>query len=335
MIFKRINEEMISEFLAGISLIAYSDAFAGFAKDAYFSRRSFIGVFEENELKAFFPIFERKYGGQKITELPLFIYTEIFFIDPDFKINYKELGGDLIKFLGSDVLRLNIYSLNKENDLSTNGLEHIFTAMITDLSRAANYEDYLEKVLSRNSRSKIYKSYGVGLEFNSLDEKDFEEFYNLYENHVRGMQSKPHPRGYFKKIMEAYILGKNLFMFGARYKGKLISANLFMTAGNYMEVRFLADDRDCRNLFPNNFLYSEMIKWAYDNGIRYVDFGGIPKKMISNIEFKKSFGAEECPIFTGYFFRNSLQKIIFRINRRILYLKKYPKLILNKFMFRK
>jgi len=332
---KRIEKKDIDGYLEGVNYVAYSDEFAKFARSAYGSERSFAGVFEGNNLKAFFPFFERESRRQRVVEIPLFIYTEIFFLDDKFIINGFELGRELIKLTGCDVLRLNIYKPNFPENFKTEGFHDIFTTVIIPLESVDSFEDYLTNSISRNARSKIYKGQSSGFEFIVLAEKDLPEFYNLYCEHIKFLGSVPHPVDYFQKIIDAHAANKNLFMFGVRHGGKLVAANLFVLNNDYLEVKFLADDVSERRLFPNNFLYAEMIKWAINEGVKFIDFGGIPNSMRSNIEFKKSFGAEEYPIYTQYFFKNFIHQLIFELNRRFFYLKKHSKLVLNKLFFRK
>lgn len=324
-----LKKEEIQSYLDQTNLIAYADAFGKFALSVYESQPSFVGVRDDGNLKAFFPVFQRVYRGQKTAEAPLFIYTEIFFVDKNFRINGLELGRELRSFLKADVLRLCLYQL-KSGSLQTDGLDHIFTAMITNLGGEANYDDFLKKVLSKNARSKIYKAYQGGLELVWLQPRDLSQFHRLYSAHAKAMGSKPHSLGYFQKMISAYDFGTDLFMLGTKKDRQLVSANLFIVNKDYMEVRFLADDNQFRHLFPNNFLYAEMIKWAIERGIRYIDFGGIPKNMRSNIEFKMSLGAKEYPIYTKYFFKNPWQKLQFKIGKKILYWKKYRQAILKK-----
>lgn len=325
----RLNKNDLGSFLDETNRIAYSDAFGKFALSVYESQRSFVGVKEGGNLKAFFPVFERVYRGQKTAEVPLFIYTEIFFVDKSFSINGLSLGQELRKFLKADVLRLCLYQLQSGN-LQKDGLDHIFTAMITNLGEVASYDDFLKKVLSKNARSKIYKAYQGGLELVWLQPRDLSQFHQLYSEHVKAMGSKPHSLGYFQKMISAYDFGTDLFILGTKKDGQLVSANLFIVNKDYMEVRFLADDNQFRHLFPNNFLYAEMIKWAFGQGIKWIDFGGIPKNMRSSIEFKMSLGAKEYPIYTKYFFKSPWQKLKFKIGKKILYWKKYRQAILKK-----
>lgn len=325
----RLNKNDLGSFLDETNQIAYSDAFGKFALSVYESQQSFVGVRDDGNLKAFFPVFQRVYRGQKTAEAPLFIYTEIFFVDKSFRINGLELGRELRSFLKADVLRLCLYQL-KSDHLQTDGLGHIFTAMVTNLEGVANYDDFLKKVLNKNARSKIYKAYRGGLELVWLQPRELSQFHRFYGEHVKAMGSKPHSLGYFQKMISAYNFGTDLFMLGTKKDGQLVSANLFVVNKDYMEVRFLADDNQFRHLFPNNFLYAEMIKWAIERGIKYIDFGGIPKNMRSNIEFKMSLGAKEYPIYTKYFFKNPWQKLKFKIGKKILYWKKYRQAILKK-----
>ena len=332
---KRIEKKDIDGHLESINYIAYSDNFAKFAQSAYNSKRSFVGIFNGDNLKAFFPVFERESRGQCIVEVPLFIYTEIFFLDDKFIINGSELGHELIKLTGCDVSRLNIYKQHFLENFKTEGFQDIFTTVIISLEGVGSFEDYLMNSISRNARSKIYKGQSSGFEFITLTEKDLSEFYNLYYEHVIFLGSVPHPIDYFKKIIDAHESDKSLSMFGVRHGGKLIAANLLIIYKDYLEVKFLADDVLERKLFPNNFLYAEMIKWAIGRHVKFIDFGGIPNIMHSNIEFKKSFGGKEYPLYTRYFFRNPWHKFRFKLNRQLRYLKKNPKLILSKLLLQK
>ena len=332
---KRIEKKDIDGHLESINYIAYSDNFAKFAQSAYNSKRSFVGIFNGDNLKAFFPVFERESRGQCIVEVPLFIYTEIFFLDDKFIINGSELGHELIKLTGCDVSRLNIYKQHFLENFKTEGFQDIFTTVIISLEGVGSFEDYLMNSISRNARSKIYKGQSSGFEFITLTEKDLPEFYNLYYEHVIFLGSVPHPIDYFKKIIDAHESDKSLSMFGVRHGGKLIAANLLIIYKDYLEVKFLADDVLERKLFPNNFLYAEMIRWAIGRHVKFIDFGGIPSTMRSNIEFKKSFGAKEYPLYTRYFFRSLLERLKFKFGRSLFYLKKNPKLILNKILLKK
>ena len=331
MILKKINKEDVGEYLERINYIAYSDDFARFAQSAYGSQRSFVGIFDGSDLKAFFPIFDRKNGGQHIVEVPLFIYTEIFFIDSKFIVDGFELGRELVKLSGCQVVRLNVYKSYFPENFKTNGFQEIFTTMVILLEGVGSFEDYLMNSISRNARSKIYKGRSSGFEFVKLTEKDLQEFYDLYRAHVKFLNSTPHPIDYFRKIIDAHEASQNLFMFGVRHNDGLVAVNLFVLNKDYLEVKFLADDVQERRLFPNNFLYAEMIRWAIAHKVKLIDLGGIPNTMRSNIEFKKSFGAKEYPIYTQYLFKNRLQEIIFKLNRRIFYIKKYPRLIMKRF----
>lgn len=331
--FSILKKEDIQHYLDQINLVAYSDAFARFVEAAYASQRVFVGIKEGNSLKAFFPAFERTYRGQKTVEMPIFVYSDVFFVDRNFKISADVLGRKLQKLLGADVVRLNLCSLLQESqNLRRTGLDHVFTAMVANLGQARDYEDYLKNVLSKNARSKIYKSYQGGLELVQLARDDLPVFHRFYSEHVSSLGSRPHPLEYFQKMLAAHIPGKDLLMLGGKKDGKLITANLFVTHKDYMEVKFLADEFASRHLFPNNFLYAETIKWAYANGIKRIDFGGIPKTMRTNIDFKKSLGAQEYPIYTKYFFRNPWQELKFKFGRKVLYWKKYRDLEFIKFI---
>ncbi|KKR07955.1 MAG: hypothetical protein UT43_C0025G0001, partial [Parcubacteria group bacterium GW2011_GWC1_39_29] len=69
--------------------------------------------------------------------------------------------------------------------------------------------------------------------------------------------------------------------------------------------------------------------------VKFIDFGGIPNAMHSNIEFKKSFGGKEYPLYTRYFFKSLFHKTLFNFRRRAQYLKKNPRVVIKKLVFRK
>ena len=314
--FKVLDRTQVASYLSEIYQVAYSDQFAEFARLAYESTRSFVGIFKDGELKAFFPVFERA-GRQRIAEVPLFIYTELFFVDSQFVIKGDTFGRELLDFLGCDVLRLNIFKPRFPAQFKTEGFNELFTAMVLSLGPYHTFDEYLHNAISGNARSKIYKGESSGFQLSQLSERELPGFYELYRSHVAHLQSKPHSLEYFKQIFASHHPGEDLFMFGVRHEGKLVSANLFFLNKEYLEVKFLADDIRERRLFPNNFLYAEMIKWALVRGVSAIDFGGIPNGMRGNIEFKKSFGAQEYPIYTRYFFKNIFQLLRFKVRRKI------------------
>jgi lipid II:glycine glycyltransferase (peptidoglycan interpeptide bridge formation enzyme) len=152
-----------------------------------------------------------------------------------------------------------------------------------------------------------------------LDERHLEEFYELYKSHHR---KKNYPVRAIDEIRNIFVAYKDKAKIAAIYKGdKIFSAVLFIAHPPYLWLIINVSDFDYSYFQVNNCAYWEVIKYGYDNGIKFVDFGGTSLADKGNIHYKKGFGVDFYPVYSICFFRGWFTGFKYRLQRKIWHLK--------------
>lgn len=164
--------------------------------------------------------------------------------------------------------------------------------------------DGWRKRLSRGCRARCHKAERAGLDL-VVGEKgeDSHLFWPLYEESTRRWGSRmtwKRPRRYFEALL-AKSRG-NVRLFLAEHDGQLISGMLVATYGGM--AHFLAGATLDRSLplCPSNFLMTQALEMAEEEGCHTFDFG--PSADLEGVvRFKESFGAER--VAFGRFVRHT------------------------------
>jgi lipid II:glycine glycyltransferase (peptidoglycan interpeptide bridge formation enzyme) len=70
------------------------------------------------------------------------------------------------------------------------------------------------------------------------------------------------------------LLGENCSLVCAWYSNKIVSAAIFIHAGEFIHYHFSGSDEAYNSKAPNHLLLYEVIKWAKDNGFKKLHLGG-------------------------------------------------------------
>ena len=144
----------------------------------------------------------------------------------------------------------------------------------------------------------------------------FEEFWRLIKETTRRDNFRPHPKEYYRKMLE--IPGVELFV--AEFNGKVIAANIMIFYDKTATYLHGASDYERRNLMAPFLLQWEQIKEAKKRGCNEYDFWGIDEKKWPGVtRFKKGFGGKEI-FYPGAFdlIFQPIWYLIYKIARKIL-----------------
>ncbi|OYV63109.1 MAG: hypothetical protein B7X03_03135 [Parcubacteria group bacterium 21-58-10] len=157
---------------------------------------------------------------------------------------------------------------------------------LLDLNQLTSPEDRF-KLYEKKTRNQVRKSYAneLRLEVGAPPEG----FYTLYTESIRRLKSIPGKKEYFDTLERH--LGSSIVCFSLYNGDVLVGCNYTIVSSEYQLLCFNVSDHRHWHLNINNRLYDEMIAWALQKGIRFVDFGPGVRKDTTHNHFKEGFGA--------------------------------------------
>ena len=171
--------------------------------------------------------------------------------------------------------------------------------MVVMLNLDKNEDDLLAQMKSKtryNTRLCLKK--GIKIE-ESTDLADIDGFYELMQKTGHRGGFSLHPKKNYQEIIEILAPLNMAKIFLAKYKGKLIAANIVSFFGNFATYMHGASDDSFRNLMPTYGLQWKSICEAKKMGCKTYDFGGVVSENLAKhswagiSRFKRGFGATE------------------------------------------
>lgn len=187
--------------------------------------------------------------------------------------------------------------------------------LVLDIAKS---EENLLKQMHQKTRYNINLALKKELKVKSQKSKakSFERFWELLINTAKKDKFNPHPKEYYKKILE--LPGTELFV--AEYDNKIVAANIILFYNKQAIYLHGASDYEYRNLMAPHLLQWHQILEAKKQGCIEYDFWGIDEQKWPGVtRFKKGFGGKEIK-YPGAFdlvFQPLWYKI-YKIARRIL-----------------
>lgn len=126
--------------------------------------------------------------------------------------------------------------------------------------------------LSKSTRKTVRRSYRLGISNHVGSRADLPEFYRILEimNKYHGITYRPYD--YFERLYDAF--SDNVRLSFSMYEGEAIATSLLVMHGNRAFAMYGADTHEY-NLGQSYQINFEEIKFAFENGYRYYDMGGI------------------------------------------------------------
>ncbi len=175
-----------------------------------------------------------------------------------------------------------------------------------------------DKVVRKNINNSLEK--GVSIEEGSL--QDLDRIYTLLTRRLenRGIQintteSAFHPdKSYLHNIYKSFF-PQNLRIFIAKYKGDTIGGLLVLCNYNKSLAWFGTPKIDIKNIYPNDLIHWEAIKWAKENGLSCYEImdSGHSQQLCS---YKSQFNPSPSIYFSCIKYSSNIAKVA-----RVLYRK--------------
>jgi len=128
----------------------------------------------------------------------------------------------------------------------------------------------------------------------SQNKEDIEKFYGLYYNNINYIGGSPYPLKFFENVWALLYPEHFNILFAENHEKCIGSLAFFINKKkSTIYLTYLGLDRDVSNTYHTSYyLYWESIKWAQNQGVRYVNFGSTPSDIASEYySIKTDFGA--------------------------------------------
>lgn len=138
-----------------------------------------------------------------------------------------------------------------------------------------NEEDLLNEMKSKTRYNiGLAKRKGVICDSHNFSSEKFDRFLELIGETANRKGVKFHRKNYYRKMVES-IPKKNLKLYVAEYRGKIIVANLILFFGNTATYLHGASADKYKNVMAPFLLQWQIILEAKKNGFTRYDFGGV------------------------------------------------------------
>lgn len=182
------------------------------------------------------------------------------------------------------------------------------------LSLDSPLEKIYEISFKAKQRNKIKRAQKLGIYVESINYADIDQFVDLsfeMKNHKGIPFGLPE---FYKKVIEIYKIENKVVCLAAKYNDKYISSMILVANRNYTIAWVAGRKADLpNNLYQNELLWWESIRWAKRFGSRWLDLCGLDEVNLPNLaRIKLSFSKEIVP-----FYFLTRKKLLFRIINRI------------------
>lgn len=175
-----------------------------------------------------------------------------------------------------------------------------FTTLILEINHDA---DTLWKNLSSRNRGKVRKAAREGLTVD-LGGKYLGAFHSIFAKNFKYLGTPVLPISYFEALIDEFSGRIELFVLNLN--SHTTSGMLMFKFKNIIAEPWVASLREYNQIYVNNFLYWQAIKYACENNFKYFDFG---RSTIGcgTYNFKLQWGAQPVPLYYQYYLNKAKQ----------------------------
>jgi len=161
--------------------------------------------------------------------------------------------------------------------------------LILDITKSE--QELLDKMHYKTRYNiQLAQRHGVKIRNPKPETRNFDAFWRLMEQTTKRDGFRPHPKEYYKKLLEI----PNVELFTAEFENKIIAANIVVFYNKQAIYLHGASNYEQRNLMAAPLLQWEQIKEAKKRGCAKYDFWGIDEEKWPGVtRFKKSFNGKE------------------------------------------
>ncbi len=149
------------------------------------------------------------------------------------------------------------------------------------------------KALDAKVRNQVRKAEKSGIELQTGGRELLSDFYAVFCVNMRDLGSPVHSQTFFENVL-THIQGTEIV--NAYRENRCIGGLIRIRFGKSLAIPWASTLREERIYSPNNALYHDAIRFAFEKGLEQVDFGRSTRDE-GTYKFKKQWLAEEKPLF--------------------------------------
>lgn len=302
-------------------LVFHETAFNEIAAKYFdFNLKYLLAFNDSNELIGVCPVHFRQNGliKKSISGLHMFGIPYGGWIYKNTVTDMNELlDRHFIKKNESFELRTNIVLQEENTNTLYNKSKRLYTAII-NLNNNSE-EDILSNQISKNTRHNIKRAGKKGVTIELIDYSNLNIFIELLLNLNKEKKMRFTDTKFYEDLFFFYSPLDKMKILVAKNNKKYISALCIIGNKNVMHAWIAGRISNLpKNIYQNELLWWESIKWAKNIGASYYDLCVIEKENLPNIaQFKMGFSKELVPFYyiskkgISYKIINRLQKCLF------------------------
>jgi FemAB-related protein (PEP-CTERM system-associated) len=150
--------------------------------------------------------------------------------------------------------------------------------------------DAMWSSLSSERRNRVRRAQKAGLTVEVAGAARLPQFYDIWTRNMRDLGSPPHSQDFFASVMRHFA--QNAVILLVQHEQTYIGAALGLFWKDTFSVPWVSSLREHFQLYPNNALYWDAIRFAIGKQIKTFDFGRSTRGS-GTYEFKQRWGARE------------------------------------------
>jgi FemAB-related protein (PEP-CTERM system-associated) len=156
--------------------------------------------------------------------------------------------------------------------------------------------DAMWKGLDGKVRNQVRKAMSAGLSSSWCGIEGLDEFYSVFATNMRDLGSPVHGRRFFASILEEFADSTRLLL--VREGSRPVAGGVCVVFRDAVIVPWASSLREWRSKCPSNLLYWDVIRFACEKRLGWLDFGRSSPGG-GTYRFKMQWGGRERPLHWG------------------------------------
>ncbi len=160
-------------------------------------------------------------------------------------------------------------------------------------------DEIFSRYISKNTRRNIKRAPRKGISIEKLNLENFHVFMQLFKSLKKTVGLPFYSDDFYIEVLKQYHLKDNIAVFASKLNGEYLSGIIVIGNINMMHA-WLAGraGKIPKNVYQNELLWWETIKWAKQRGARYYDLCVVEPERLPNIaQFKLGFSKVIVPFY--------------------------------------
>jgi len=255
-----------------------------------------VSLYQGNQILAGFRIYTRAIGGMftigYVPKAPLVSSAAQDQVSMELLISYvKQKSIHLIVAQPPEGLHRLVSMMKKKGFLPNSVIGIIRADLIVDLKREMKQ---ITADMRNHTRQEVRQAMKRGVSVRTGGDRDLAIFFDLMTITCRRQKTSPNPSSLeeLRFIWQEFSRKESIHLLLAEYEGQPIGGVLILTQGERATFWKKGWAETHTMMRPNQLLFYEAIRWAYENGYKSCDFGALNRGIAEQILSGKPLTAE-------------------------------------------